>query len=221
MSASGLAYDRYSANGFDEWIMRVGAADAPAILFLPPLFEELNRTRAMIAGAMRRLAALGWGCWLPDLPGTGESERPLETCGLEDWREAAGAAAAKAAGRGRLAGVATVRGGCLFEAGEAPVWRLSPVDGAALVRDLGRAGLAGEGAGGGYAPSADLLEALAAAAPIPAPRLRTLRLATDPAAADLKLDCPPLWRRAEPQAAPELAERIAADIDRWLRACGA
>ena len=57
--------------------MRIGAADAPPILFVPPLFEEMNRTRALIAAIMRALAARGYGCWLPDLPGTGESLRAL------------------------------------------------------------------------------------------------------------------------------------------------
>ena len=218
MTVCGLAYERYRAGADEEWIMRIGAADAPAILFLPPLFEELNRTRAMIAGAMRRLAGLGWGCWLPDLPGTGESERALESCGLGDWQAAAQAAAAKATSFAPLAGVAAVRGGCLLNAEAACAWRLAPVDGAALVRDLGRAGLVGE-AGGGYAPTAGLLADLAAASPYEPARLRTVRLASDPAPADLKLDSPPPWRRAEPQAAPELAEAVAADIHRWLRAC--
>ena len=57
--------------------MRIGRADAPAILFVPPLFEEMNRTRALIAAVMRRLAKRGHGCWLLDLGGTGESERDL------------------------------------------------------------------------------------------------------------------------------------------------
>ncbi len=53
------------------------AEDAPAILFVPPLFEEMNRTRALIVAVMRRLAKRGHGCWLLDLGGTGESERDL------------------------------------------------------------------------------------------------------------------------------------------------
>jgi hypothetical protein len=47
--------------------MRIGASDAPPILFVPPLLEEMNRTRALIVSVMRRLAAQGLGCWLPDL----------------------------------------------------------------------------------------------------------------------------------------------------------
>ncbi len=49
--------------------------------------------------------------------------------------------------------------------------------------------------------------------------VRTVRLATDRAEADLKLEGPPLWRRAEPQTSPELAEAMASDISQWLRGC--
>lgn len=219
MSASGLAYDRYTARGFDEWMMRIGDAGAPALLFLPPLFEEMNRTRALLAGTMRLLAARGWSCWLPDLPGTGESERPLERCGWDDWREAV-AAAARAAGGAPAAAIA-LRGGALLDeaAGAACRWRLAPVGGAALARDLGRAGLVGDGGTAGYAPDPALVAALAAAAPSPAGPLRVVRLASDPGEADRRIDSPPVWRRAEPQRAPELAALIAEDIDQWVRAC--
>ena len=77
MSAAGLAYETYQSQGGPEWMMRIGAAEAPPILFVAPLFEEMNRTRALIVATMRRLAERGFGCWLPDLPGTGESERAL------------------------------------------------------------------------------------------------------------------------------------------------
>jgi len=75
--------------------------------------------------------------------------------------------------------------------------------------------------GGGYAPSQALLAPLAAAEPPPGGEVRTLRLATDRSEADLKLEGPPLWRRAEPQNSPELAEAMASDISQWMRACGA
>ena len=76
-AAGSLAFARFQSSDGDEWLMRIGAEDAPPILFVPPLFEEMNRTRALIAAVMRRLAAQGFGCWLPDLGGTGESERDL------------------------------------------------------------------------------------------------------------------------------------------------
>jgi hypothetical protein len=75
--------------------------------------------------------------------------------------------------------------------------------------------------GGGYAPSPALLGPLAAAEPPAGGAVRTVRLATDRAEADLKMEGPPLWRRAEPQNSYELAEAMALDISQWVRACDA
>lgn len=195
-------------------MMRIGSG--PALLFLPPLFEEMNRTRALLATAMRALAAQGFGCWLPDLPGTGESKRALSEISWQDWRDAA-AAAFEAAGAIASVGL---RGGALLDEAAPVRWRFAPATGASLARDLARAGLMTEG-GGGYAPSGALLAALAEAEPAAGDRVRTLRLATDRGEADHKLEGPPLWRRAEPQNSSELAEAIAGDISQWVRACGA
>ncbi|HEX5185127.1 MAG TPA: hypothetical protein VFW19_18485 [Allosphingosinicella sp.] len=212
MTSGGLHYDRTTVDGREEWMMRIGDPAAPAFLFLPPLFEEMNRTRAFLAGVMRRVAAAGWCCRLPDLPGTGESERPLEEVSWRDWLDAARSAAEG------VRGVVSVRGGCLLDSGLAPcAWRLAPVEGASLVRDLERAGLVAEGGGAGYAPSAALLDSLRAATPTGGARI--VRLASDRAEADRKLDGPPLWRRSEPQNSSELMEAVASDIIEWIGRC--
>jgi pimeloyl-ACP methyl ester carboxylesterase len=195
-------------------MMRIGSG--PALLFLPPLFEEMNRTRALLASTMRTLARQGFQCWLPDLPGAGESERALDDVSWQDWRDAA-AAALEAAGA--VASV-SLRGGALLDEAAPARWRFAPATGASLARDLARAGLMTEG-GGGYAPSAALLAGLAQAEPAAGGTVRTLRLSTDRGEADLKLEGPPLWRRAEPQNSCELAEAMAGDISQWVRACGA
>ena len=214
MSGGGLHYDRYSVQGRDEWAMRIGDAAAPRLVFLPPLLEEMNRTRAFLAATMRKVAAAGYCCLLPDLPGTGESERPLEEVRWEDWLDAARAAAERARA------VLSVRGGCLLDAGLAqPRWRLAPVEGASLVRDLERAGLVADGGGAGYAPSRALLDKLRAASPTG--EARTIRLASDRAEAHRKVDGPPLWRRSEPQNSSELVDAAASDIIEWLRRCAA
>jgi pimeloyl-ACP methyl ester carboxylesterase len=209
------AYESFEVGGAGEWRMRVGRGGDPAILFVPPLFEEMNRTRALIASVMRRLANSGWDCILPDLPGTGESTRTLEEVGWEDWRH--GVAAAAPPGAATVA----IRGGCLIDdaAGQACAWRLAPVDGASLVRDLERSGLAAGGGSAGYSPSPALVERLRSATPSPVPGLRTVRLASDRGDADLKLEGPPLWRRSEPANSTGLAEAIAGDIETWLRQC--
>jgi pimeloyl-ACP methyl ester carboxylesterase len=191
-------------------MMRVGSG--PALLFLPPLFEEMNRTRALLATVMRALAAQGFECWLPDLPGTGESERPLEQVSWQEWRDSADAAFEAA---GAVAS-ASLRGGALLDEAAPARWRFAPATGASLARDLARAGLMTEG-GGGYAPSPALLDPLASAEPPAGGKVRTVRLATDRAEADLKLEGPPLWRRAEPQNSYELAEAMASDISQWMR----
>ena len=192
-------------------MMRIGSG--PALLFLPPLFEEMNRTRALLATTMRALAADGFGCWLPDLPGTGESERALEDVSWDDWREAA----AQAARTVQPVASVALRGGALLDGPVERRWRFAPATGASLARDLARAGLMAEG-GGGYAPSPALLDPLQSAEPAAGGKVRTLRLATDRADADLKVEGPPLWRRAEPQTSSELTGAMASDILQWLRA---
>jgi pimeloyl-ACP methyl ester carboxylesterase len=217
-AGGGLHYDRYAAPTGDEWMMRVGAADAPPILFVPPLFEELNRTRALIAAVMRGLAARGFACHLPDLPGTNESALPLESCRWEGWR---GAVRAAAAALGRPAVVA-LRGGCLLDgAAEASCfYRFAPAEGVSLARDLARSGLVSAGGSAGYPLDDALSAALREAKLEPVAPLRVARLASDLADADAKLDGPALWRRSEPGNSPELADAISSDISEWIARCG-
>jgi len=218
--AASLAFARFDSGGRQEWLMRMGAEDAPAILFVPPLFEEMNRTRALIAAIMRRLAALGLGCWLPDLSGTGESERDLGQVAWDDWRHDVTAAVAYVTEKAGRSLVASLRGGVLLddEAAARGWWRFAPADGLALQRDMVRAGLAGvEWAG--YAPSDALKAGLAGATAAEVAPLRTVRLATDAQPADLKLDGPALWRRSEPGTSDALADAMAADLAEWSRAC--
>lgn len=220
MSAAGLAFARFDSGGRQEWLMRIGPEDAPAILFVPPLFEELNRTRALIAGVMRRLAAQGIGCWLPDLSGTGESEAELGDVAWADWRHDVISACVYVTDKASQPLVAALRGGVLLDDAAAARgwWRFAPVDGLALQRDMVRAGLAGvEWAG--YAPSDALKAGLAGATAAEVSPLRTVRLATDAQPAELKVDGPALWRRSEPGTSAELAEALAADLARWSRAC--
>ncbi len=220
MTGAGLAFARFDSGGRQEWLTRLGAEDAPAILFVPPLFEEMNRTRALLAAVMRRLAAQGFGCWLPDLSGTGESERDLAGVAWDDWRHDVTAAAAHVTEKAGKVLVASLRGGVLLDdAAEARgYWRFAPVDGLALQRDMVRAGLAGvEWAG--YNPGDALKAGLAGATAAEVAPLRTVRLATDAQDADFKVDGPALWRRSEPGNSQELAEALAADLAEWSRTC--
>ena len=226
-SIGGLSYDRYRTGTSEEWMMRIGPAGARPLLVLPPLFEEMNRTRVFLAAIMRGLAARGFCCFLPDLPGTGESERPLEEVRWSDWRDAARDAAAKL---GSKPVIVSVRGGALLDdaASAACYFRFAPAEGTSLARDLSRASLLSEDASegavvelAGYPIPHPLLEALRTARPASAERLRTVRLESDRAEADLKAGGPALWRRSEPGTAPELAGTLAADIAAWADKCAA
>lgn len=217
MSASGdLHYDRYATH---EWRVRIGTIDAPPILLLPPLFEEMNRTRALLVAVMRRLARAGFCCWLPDLPGTGESERSLDTVGWDDWQ---GAVVGLANDLDRPA-IASFRGGCLLDPSTDAGcrWRLAPVDGASLVRDLGRAGMMTGGGNAGYPIGDAFLSTVAEAKPPALPHLRTARLSSDRAEADARIEGTALWRRSEPGNDASMANAIAVDIADWVRACAA
>ncbi|MDB5698387.1 MAG: hypothetical protein JWN69_1191 [Alphaproteobacteria bacterium] len=225
-----LGYDRYPTATHDEWLTRIGPPDARPVLFLAPLFEEMNRTRALLAATMRALAERGYGCWLPDLPGTGESERALDAIGWDEWRAAArDAAGAVAITAGRSPAVASMRGGSLLDdAIEAPChWRFAPAEGASLARDLLRSSLVAphDRTSGldlaGYRLSDPLLDALGKASPTPLEPLRTVRLASDREDADIKLEGATLWRRSEPASAPELAAALADDLAAWIEQCDA
>ena len=218
--AGNLAFARFQSSKTDEWLMRIGAEDAPPILIVPPLFEEMNRTRALIAATMRLLADRGFCCWLPDLGGTGESRRDLAGMSWEEWRHDVTSACAFVTEKAGKPLVASLRGGALLD-DAAPArgwWRFAPAEGLALSRDMVRAGLAGvEWAG--YAPSDALKAALSGATPAAVAPLRVVRLETDAQAADAKIDGPALWRRSEPGTSAALAGALAADIAAWSASC--
>lgn len=224
MSGGALSYERFYNGRTNEWLARLGDPRTPPILFVPPLFEELNRTRALIVAVMRRVAAEGNGCWLPDLRGTGESLLALEDVTWEDWRHDVSATAehvAKESGKRPI--VASVRGACLVDDGVAAKawWRFAPATGAALARDLDRASLAGGAEWAGYPAAPPLREGLRAAAAADVAPLRTVRLETDAGAADHKVAGPALWRRSEPGSSDDLAKALAADLITWSRTCAA
>ena len=50
-----------------------GGSNGPAMLYLPPFAEEMNRSRRMAALQARALAAAGYGVLLLDPYGTGDS----------------------------------------------------------------------------------------------------------------------------------------------------
>ncbi|WP_419825892.1 hydrolase 1, exosortase A system-associated [Sphingomonas sp.] len=203
------------AGGSPIWHYGPGA-DSPQLLVLQPLFEEMNRTRALVAALCRGLAARGVGCWLPDLPGTGEDRRDLRDVTWADWCDAilqAGGLIAETTGV--QAWSLAIRGGALLDAAATEQWRLAPASGASLLRDLQRAGLTGE-AMAGYDVPDSLRHGLAAATCEVGPAVRTLRLTGDERPADARVDGPALWRRSEPASDGSLATALVEDVLAWL-----
>lgn len=237
-SAPALSYRSYRWRGADEWLAEIGSG--PPVLLVPPLLEELNRCRALLAGMMRGIAAAGFCAVLPDLPGTGESPRDLSAVTWEDWTGALGLLSFDLKARSQTPYLASFRGGCLMEtqADVAGRWRFAPAAGNALTRDLIRAKqatLPGRARAedldaqartsttefAGYMLPPAIFGPLHDAAVPVEDVARTVRLETDPAAADLKLAGKPLWRQSEPGNDPALAKALADDIVNWMRACAA
>ena len=129
--------DRYDWPGGTEAMLRFGPATGPVVVLALPPFEEANRTRTLMVSVLRRLADVGIGGVLPDLPGQGESLAATEDATLADWRTAFAACVATLP-QPRF--TASIRAGALLD-GEADVqarWSLSPQTGAELLRELHR-----------------------------------------------------------------------------------
>ncbi len=198
------------------------------VLFLPALFAEANRTRALTVGILRALTP-SHRCVLPDLPGTLESERALTGTDWDEWSEFAGYVADHF-GAER---VVALRGGSLLPAGACPRLHIAPTTGARLLRDLVRARLTAdreEGQGGtaaalqarmrdgterlaGFDLPPGITGPLAAAEPIA--EAFTVRLSSDGAVADATVPGPPLWRRAEPGRDEALSMALAEQVRAW------
>ena len=214
------AEPRVHRYGDGEFMLAYGPKNGPQLLILQSFFEEMNRCRWLVAAICRCLAVENIGCWLPDLPGTGESLRALEDVGWQDWLHAiAQTADVVRAETGSEPRTVAIRGGVLLDhALPAPRWRLSPTSGRSLLSDLRRSALAGGGdpmTPAGYRLSPDLIAGLEHADAGAASSCRTVRLASDTRQADAHYDIAPLWRRPEPAADPAAASILTADILGW------
>jgi hypothetical protein len=225
----------YDWAGGREAMLRFGPTDGPVVVAALPLFEEANRTRAFTVTLLRLLAGRGIAGALPDLPGQGESLVPTQKTSILKMRDAFNFACDTFDREGRPCYALAIRSGALLDT-LAPVagrWHFAPMLGDKLLRELKRAAIAADPQRndldslvfGGDAPidiAGNLLSpALLAELPTarPAPDARIVRLASDTADAALKVEGPPLWRRAEPGNDPALAALLADDIAAWIRTC--
>lgn len=193
-----------------RWLQS-GLRDNLQLLVIEPLFEEANRCRRLIAQILRTLDAAGIDSAIAELPGTGESITDVADVRLADWR------GALASYRPRF--VASFRGGALLDdASHAErIWRFAPESGARIVRDLRRTALSSgnDMLFAGHALTESFLADLEAGS-LTGSAARTVRLASDPSEADVKITGSPLWRRAEPGEDPALAAALADDLINWI-----
>lgn len=227
--------DHYDWSGGREVMLRFGPDTGPVVILLLPLFDEHNRSRTFGVAMARALAEAGIGTLLPDLPGQGESEVPTERATLEAWHQAL-TGVINSVSSGGVPHLAVMRGAAVLDnvPGIKSIWRLAPIPGRAVLNDLRRAeAVSGRKDWSAFAldqPPANLvgnevdwplyaaLDAHLALEGRDVP-LRSVRLESDPAVADLKLPGSPLWRRAEPGHDAGLALRLAQDLADWVRQC--
>lgn len=223
-------------------MLRFGPDDAPKVVIVLPLLEEANRTRAFAATICRGLARMGIGSILPDLPGQGDSLRQLQDCSMLDISGGVEAAIQADWNAGTPVYGVAIRSGALLDklALLSGRWHFAPQAGSDVLREWKRIKQASSpdrlGVDdvwyiantddpieiGGNLISPDLLTALSVYQPwqpVDGGPVRTVRLTTDPTAADRKIDGMPLWRRSEPGNDSELAELLAADIADWIASC--
>lgn len=234
--SSTLEFSSFPFRDREEFCLVAGTECEVQLLLIPPLFDEMNRMRQVLVDVMRRLAELGIGTILPDLPGTNESLLPRDHATLSIWQESL-QSCQKSLGNIHL--VASFRGGCLID-GILPVlphWRFSPVDGQRLLRAMMRTRIASDKEAGktatisdltqqaasetlnlaGNAINPDMFSEMQAAQAVDLANVRLVRLKSDPKLADGQIDGSALWLRAEPESDPELAEAISKDIGQWAR----
>ena len=220
MNADAPRVHHYMVGGDSEFMLAYGPKNGPQLLILQPFFEEMNRCRALVAALCRGLAERGIGCWLPDLPGTGESLRPLESVDWPLWTDAVATAATLLySGTNRRPDCVSLRGGALLDqVAGARRWRFSPTSGRSLLSDLRRSALASGSApatAAGYRLSSSLSAALHTADVVADDGSRILRLVSDDRPADRHVDAAPLWRRPEPTSDDALAALLVEDIVEW------
>lgn len=174
--------------------------------------------RRSVVELARTLASLEIGCFIPDLPGCGESGWDISDIRLSDWRAAiADVTGWLALETGRPPHIAALRGGALLDdAGNAASWwRFAPATGKEFLRPLQRASRLSGAADhlAGYALQPEMIADLESAIPRrPSGLIREYTAETSGT---------PLWRRAEPSEDAELVRALADDLGDWIRTCGA
>ncbi len=206
----------YQSRRSEEHYLRFLPQSDIQVYFIEPFFEERNFLRRTLLELARALAQQGIGSFIPDLPGTGESELTLSDIYLSDWREAVTDTTQWLSdAAGQPPHIAALRGGALIDdaAVGASWWRFAPATGIDILRPMRRASLmTGEDATlAGYAIPTQMLAEIEQASPnaVDGP-LHECRAQSAGA---------PLWRRAEPGEDRDLVTALAGDLVQWVRSC--
>jgi hypothetical protein len=229
------AFVSYEFADRKEYCLSVAAQSSRRVLLVPPLFDEMNRMRKMLVDVMRALEGLKVGSFLPDLPGTNESQITLDQVTLSDWQGAIQACAQQH----EISHIASFRGGALTVAAidKASHWIFSPVKGATILRTMMRTRVAADRESGRSTSLADLtaqaetgplelagnilgsrLFAQLDAAEIPdLKNQRIVRLESDHKPGDVQIVGSALWLRAEPDDDRAMSSAIAHDIAAWIQ----
>lgn len=74
-------------DGARHFVLQIRPVGEPRahIVYVPPMGEEMNRCRSLVADQARSFAAAGYACTLVDFVGTGDSEGELREVCLADW----------------------------------------------------------------------------------------------------------------------------------------
>lgn len=222
-------YLTYKFGDQSEYCLCFGdRGSARTILIIPPLFDEMNRTRRMLVEFMRALADRGICALLPDLPGCNESLACISEQTVSVWRQAVEDAAVQL----KPTHIVSVRGGTLIDdRADKPIMRLAPVKGASVLKTMLRGRLVADKEAGtsstieslmaqaatgslelsGYILSNAMLQSLEDFVPSPSCQCQEITLP--------EINGSPLWLRAEPQEDAGMSAAFAERIDVWSATC--
>ncbi|WP_438731129.1 hypothetical protein ACR9YC_05860 [Parasphingorhabdus sp. DH2-15] len=235
---------QYSLNEHVERCLIAGdetakGSQGPALLIVPPLFEEANKLRRLLVQFMSTLAHKhGIASVLPDLPGTLESERSLSGISLLDWHASLVQVTEQ---HGHFTHIMSLRSGCdiACQINGLPQWHLAPLNAWRHLRTLARTQLASEREAGGssrslddmlndivqnggklagYTISALFAKELKDLPESSAQNIYQVRLSGDEKAADNYITGTPLWLRSEPSEDHDMALAMATDVAQWMTA---
>lgn len=196
------------------------------ILFIPPLFAEMNKMRHTLVQTMRLMANSGVVVILPDLPGCNESIADIRKQSLTDWQNAMRACADQHA----ATHIVSFRGAALIDDLPRPIWRLNCINGTNILKTMLRSKVismkeAGENTAldqltneaersgielAGYNISAKMFNELQDTSPIKSDQIFEGKLGES-------IEGSPIWMRSEPEYDEAMALSLSKTLLEWCQ----